>query len=129
MKDMVFISRHQPTEAQVNLAKRAGYNLIRVGDIDAFSVTASLTMQDVVGNAEGICVVNPALAMTALMLSRPHLGQGKVVAVFENGNRAPEGEKPQFEAVSLVIFEPVGCDTGEVTVYRKQFHAEGVLPH
>jgi hypothetical protein len=90
-----FISRHLPTEGQITLAADQGIELVHVGDADAFSVAPSFV--DGHGAFEGVIVVHPAAAM--------RLSGSFLVGVFENANRAPEGEKPTFEAVSLHIFD------------------------
>ena len=38
MKKFAFISRHMPTDEQINLAAKKDVELIHVGDRDAFSV-------------------------------------------------------------------------------------------
>jgi hypothetical protein len=38
MKYFAFLSRHQPTREQYELAERAGIKLVNVGDLDAFTV-------------------------------------------------------------------------------------------
>jgi hypothetical protein len=102
MKKMAFVTRHAPTEGQIKLAAKAGFELIGVGDCDAF--TGQLP--------QGFDAVAVVHAAAALRLLNGADGQvGAVVAVFENGNRAPEGAKPQFEAVALHVYSvQVGGD-------------------
>lgn len=90
-----FISRHLPTEGQIALAAAEGIELAHVGDADAFTVSPAWV--DERGSFDGVIVVHPA---AALQLATTYL-----VGVFENANRAPVGEKPQFEAQALHLFD------------------------
>lgn len=90
-----FISRHLPTEGQVKLAADQDIELVHVGDADAFTVSPGLV--DDHGAFEGVVVVHPAAAL--------RLSGSFLVGVFENANRAPEGEKPTFEAVALHLYD------------------------
>lgn len=90
-----FISRHVPTQSQHDLAAAEGIELIHIGDADAFTVSPSFV--DAAGAFEGVIVVHPAAAM--------RLCGRFVVGVFENANRAPVGERPQFEAVALHLYD------------------------
>ena len=87
-----FVSRHNPTESQVKLASEKGIELVHVGDRDAFSFPAS----EFKGGYQGVVVVHPLAALTAFTA-------GLHVGVFNNVNRAPVGEKPQFETTDLVV--------------------------
>lgn len=96
---MAFISRHVPTAEQTALAAEQGFDLIHVGDVDAFAPMAwSIVDSHESGPFAAVCCVHPWLALQL------H-NQGFPVGVFENGNRSPEGEKPQFYARSLHIME------------------------
>ena len=98
MENMLFISRHRPTEAQCRLAAQAGYEIVHVGDVNAFDRGAVRSLLDAHQYDDYPCVacVHPLIAMEALLDNRH-------VAVFENANRAPEGEKPSFEAVGIAF--------------------------
>jgi hypothetical protein len=93
-----FISRHLPTEGQVKLAKEKGIELVHVGDMDAFTVTQQKVSQ--MGDFYGVIVVHPAAAL--------RLVRNYQIGVFENANRAPEGEIPQFEAKALHVYGVFG---------------------
>jgi hypothetical protein len=95
MQRFAFISRHEPTAKQVVLASEQAIDLIPIGDADAFTVAPSFV--DHQGAFEGVVVVHPAAAL--------RLAGSFVVGVFENANRAPIGEKPQFEAVALHLYD------------------------
>lgn len=100
MKRLAFISRHVPTTEQIAVAAQADVELVHVGDRDAFSV--SITEFE---NFDGVVVVHPAAALRLAC-------QAAWIGVFENGNRAPEGQPVQFVPVRLHLFrvrEP-GCD-------------------
>jgi len=94
MKRLAFISRHHPTATQFELANESGYELVHVGDVDAFSDDLDVVKEM---GCDAVCCVHPAIAMKAAALGYP-------VSVFENGNRAPEGEKPQFFAKKLWLY-------------------------
>ena len=95
MNRFAFISRHLPTTGQVELAQAQGIELVHVGDADAFTISSSWV--DELGDFGGVIVVHPAAAL--------RLCGNYMVGVFENANRAQEGEKPQFEASALHIFD------------------------
>jgi hypothetical protein len=93
----LFISRHEPTQRQHDLAAEKGIKIEWHGDADAFSVDHSFV--DHHGAYAGVIVVHPAAALRLA----PHF----YVGVFENANRAPENEKPQFEAAALHVYSLV----------------------
>lgn len=102
MAIFAFISRHEPTKRQHELAEEQGITLEWAGDMDAFSVTPFEVLGHC-GPVPGVVVVHPAAAM--------RLKDEFYVGVFENANRAEIGEKPQFEAVAFHVY---GCsDWGE----------------
>jgi len=96
-----FVSRHAPTPEQVALAAKAKIELVPVGDLDAFTVDAK-TVRELCPGALGAVVVHPAAAVRLLFSGLP-------VGVFENANRAPVGQPPQFEAKALHLFS-ADCD-------------------
>ena len=89
-----FISRHAPTQSQIDMAAEQGVELTHVGDADAFTVTPAFVYDH--GPFEGVVVVHPAAAL--------RLAPMFFVGVFENANRAAPGEPPRFEAASFHIF-------------------------
>lgn len=101
MKKLFFVTRHTATAEQAELAAKYGYEIESVGDLDAFGHKEELSSLIERANECGgaIAVVHPALALRV----RAGLWNGRV-AIFENGNRAPEGEKPQFYAKELHFF-------------------------
>lgn len=92
---MAFISRHTPTHRQHVLAAEQGYELLHIGDCDAFSVDPGFVHEK--GAFEAVAVVHPAAALRLA----PHFSVG----VFENANRAAEGQPPKFEAVALHVYD------------------------
>jgi len=90
-----FISRHLPTDGQIAMAADQGIDLVHIGDADAFTVSPAFV--DEHGAFDGVVVVHPAAAL--------RLAPTFLVGVFENANRAPVGEKPQFEAVAFHVFD------------------------
>lgn len=97
MERFAFITRHQATPEQVAIAADSGIELVPIGDRDAFTVSPGDI--DAAGAFDGVVVVHPAAAM--------RLASAFVIGVFENANRAPEGEKPSFEAVGLHLYDLV----------------------
>lgn len=96
-----FLSRHTPTEDQRILFEKAGIDIVHTGDVNAFSPNLESDLRTMKHdlNLDGVIVVHPLVALHA-MACRLYVG------VFENANRAPEGEKPTFEAVSLQVMDP-----------------------
>lgn len=94
MSKFAFISRHTPNQTQITLAASKGIELVYVGDRDAFQVRP---YDQALAECEGVVVVHPAAAM--------RLARYFLVGVFENANRAPEGERPSFEAVSFQVYD------------------------
>ncbi len=102
MSTFVWISRHDLTCVQREALDELGYTkIVEPGDADAFcledleaTVASSIQYGDY---RPTVGVVHPA---AALNLSRA----GYTVAVSRNINRAPEGEKPQFEFAGWEFF-------------------------
>ena len=106
MKSFIWISRHPLTDGQRSELEALGFTkIIEAGDCNAFDPEALLSLVErhtphwahpldapvVVG------VVHPAAAL--------HLkNAGYWVAVAENVNRAPEGERPRFEFQEWHLF-------------------------
>lgn len=97
MQKYAFISRHTTTPEQAVLAAEQGIELVPIGDCDAFTVGPSFV--DEAGAFDGVVVVHPAAALRLA----PHF----IIGVFENGTRPGEGERPQFFAKSLHLFNLV----------------------
>ena len=93
----LFVSRHEATPEQKELAHLQGIELIQGTDLDAFSIKLSDLSKLLVGFS-GAVVVHPMLAMKVAMLTQ--------VGIYENGSRPAEGGKPQFYAKSLVVLPP-----------------------
>lgn len=94
-----FVSRHEPTIDQHRLVQG---NLVKIADINAFDKSAvnELVRKASENNIDGLIVVNPAIALNiaAVAFEREEF---TTIGVFENANRAPEGQKPTFEALAL----------------------------
>lgn len=111
MYKFAFISRHTPTQGQIDLAAERSITLEHIGDMDAFTITPNSVAEK--GEFSGVVVVHPA---AALRVSSRYL-----VGVFENANRAPEGAPPQFEAQALHIYNG-RCRTPEgASDFEKEF--------
>lgn len=90
-----FISRHQPTPAQMEICAAHGVELISIGDRDAFSVTTAQVLE--AGAFDGVVVVHPAAAM--------RLAGDFLIGVFENSQRSEDGGKLTFFAKDLHIYD------------------------
>lgn len=103
MKNCLFISRHAPTMEQIQLAEKAGYSLIHGGDLNAFSYTLEKDM------GEMILRDSPEIEISAIACVHPNIALAAInqfdVLIFQNINRAPEGEKPQFVVGGVTIWE------------------------
>jgi len=117
MKKYAFISRHLPTQEQINLAAEQGIILSHVGDVDAFAwngkdLPNGKSLPEFRGTQgyikandtdyDGVIVVHPVMALKAINQCP--------VGIFENGMRPVEGGAPQFEAKSLQIYSLSGND-------------------
>ena len=76
------------------LAAEQGFELVHIGDHDAFTVGPEFVHG--AGAFEAVAVEHPAAAL--------RLAPDFFVGVFQNANRAPVGQPPQFEAVALHVF-------------------------
>jgi hypothetical protein len=95
MKLAAFISRHNATSEQQALATAQGFQLVSVGDMDAFTVTHAMVAG--IGQFDAVCVVHPAAALRL----QSHFD----VLVFENGTRPADGGAPAFFAKALHVFK------------------------
>jgi len=98
-RTFVFLSRHEPTDQQKKIAAEKGITILKGNDVDAFGDRLYYEIESWKSIAHGIICVHPVVALMAHQL-------GFAVGVFNNINRAPIGEKPQFETTSLAVFEP-----------------------
>lgn len=96
MGTMAFISRHEPTSDQHRLANEAGWNLVHVGDVDAFSDLGEFMHQLWDDGYRGVACVHPLIALSCFQF-------GYRVGVFRNENRAEIGQPPRFLATALII--------------------------
>lgn len=79
----VFVSRHEPSESQMEMASDQGIDMEWVGDRDAFTWSPEKEFDNT--DVVGVICVHPAISAKALI-------GGYDVAVFENGSRG-EGFK------------------------------------
>lgn len=96
--DFIFVSRHQPTVEQLQLAEANGHTLTHVGDVDAFDRPAVVHLLRQHHQYHGIVAVHPLVVAIAAQKGWNYFG------FFRNVNRAPVGEKPQF-ATDLFVVE------------------------
>ncbi len=99
MGTLAFLSRHEPTDRQRELAREHGFeDLVHVGDVDGFHDDLDALLADAAGHPFAAVAVVHAAAAVRLYST------GWRVALFENANRAPVGERPQFEATALHLY-------------------------
>lgn len=101
---ILMISRHEPNADQIRLAAEQNYDIVHVGDMDAFDPNLTEKVRAAVNRIEAetdsevtaVCAVHPLIAFSALKL-------GTGIASFRNENRAPIGAKPDFLTTELVV--------------------------
>lgn len=129
LKKFAFISRHVPTPKQHELAKEKGIELVHVGDVDGFhgdlmkgfpkwegptvwkiGSTTEVAYREWWNEKKfhGAIVVHAAAALRLV-------GEVSTVGVFENANRAKEGERPTFEPVALHLWADFSCLDGALS--------------
>jgi hypothetical protein len=88
------MSRHDITEDQHRLASEQNVQLVKIDDLDAYSVFP----EDVAeyGDFDGVVVVNPAAAM--------RLHGTYDIGVFRAENRAEPGSQPDYRAVLFQVY-------------------------
>ena len=103
---MIFVSRHEATPSQAALADKAGFQLIHVGDVDAFAPNLAGRIHALASEhgAAGVACVHPLVAMEAMALTDPDQSsmwfrESLTVGVFANENRGGA-----FVASSLSTF-------------------------
>lgn len=97
MGNMAFVSRHEPTPEQFRLAADQGWNLVHVGDVDAFSPNLGEFMHQLWSEGyRGVACVHPLIAIDSFAF-------GFRVGIFRNENRAAIGQPPQFLATELRV--------------------------
>lgn len=112
---LAFVSRHVPTPRQYELARGWGYELVPVGDRDAFA--GDVRWSAFPGYA-GVVVDHPAAALRALIAESGYGQPQWMVGVFENVNRAPEGAPHSWETVALHMYF-LASDCPETTFVRQ----------
>lgn len=90
-----FISRHPATKEQTEICAKNGIEIEHVGDFDGFTVTVNQI--DEHGRFDGVICAHVGMAM--------RLAPSFLIGTFENGNRAAIGEKPDFFAKNLHIWD------------------------
>ena len=119
-----FISRHVPTPEQIRLAESKGIELVHVGDCDAFDpkcLDAWFPDDYSKRKYKGLIAVHPAVFLTAIGKHITFMG------VFENRNRAAEGEKPQFVCSNLHLWNVFGNDYGSPDTCRFHHFQSGLV--
>jgi len=104
MKRLAFISRHAPTQEQIELAATLGFEIIHVGDVDAFAKDLLKQVADKAEDCDAIAAVHPNILLT--QAAGGWYRSGKPVWVFKNENRPAEGGAPQFFCTGVTIWEP-----------------------
>jgi hypothetical protein len=102
-KSLLFVSRHTPTEEQLILCFSVGYELVHVGDVDAFQGGLVYKSPDR-GQADGAVIVHAALAMRYVSAG---WGEDFIIGVFQSASRPAEGGKASFELAGLWTYCPL----------------------
>lgn len=103
MKRLAFISRHAPTQEQIQLANSLGYEIVHVGDVDAFAPGLLPVVNDKVKGFDAMAADHPNILLSQAF---GHYGEkGLPCWVFEeNGSRPVEGGKQEFFCKGVVIW-------------------------
>jgi hypothetical protein len=110
MKRLAFISRHAPTQEQIELAATLGHEIIHVGDVDAFAPGYLSVVSDLIAGFDAVAAVHPNILLTQAFGDYSG-GTGLPCWVFENGSRPVEGGKPQFFCKGVIIWKQEIGDT------------------
>lgn len=112
---MAFVSRHEPTPEQRALAKKDGYELVHVGDMDAFDHELDNKLCKLVaeGGYTAVACVHAVIALRVLSFGTGYTNPRVRVVIFENGQRADAGGKPTFFARAMHVFGQ-HCDCPEL---------------
>lgn len=95
--EMAFISRHVPTEKQIGLAQSAGYQLVHIGDMDAFTDNT-----ETLKYWNAICCVHPLIALSYIQC-RKKFKVDSIVGIFNNVRRPDVDGKPCFDTDKFVV--------------------------
>jgi hypothetical protein len=109
MKRLAFISRHAPTQEQIDLALKLDHEIVHVGDVDAFDPGFLSQVRDKIEGFDAVAAVHPNILLTQAFGS--YGSQGLPCWVFENGSRPVEGGKPQFFCKGVIIWKQEIGDT------------------
>lgn len=101
MRHFIFISRHQPTQDQIEIAEENGIILHPVGDFDAFDGKVTDTIVEL--RDRGIPVVGMVVSHPAFVM---RYAADFMIGTFKNEYRTPEGGTPQFKATGLFVIHP-----------------------
>jgi dephospho-CoA kinase len=97
---IAFITRHQPTDKQKQIVAAFGAEIITVGDVNGFDRNAvkEIVFNQINNGIRDFAVVNPAVALNIATFADEI---GINIWIFENINRAKEGEKPTFDTTNV----------------------------
>lgn len=94
------VSRHQPTDAQIEIARRKNIKLVYLGDYDAFTITPEWISDK--GEFKGVIVVHGAAVARLLRFYD--------VGIFENSNRVEADQPLDYVAGSLHVYTKDGIE-------------------
>lgn len=89
------ISQQDITDKQRELAAEQNVEIIKIADIDVFSITPEFIVA--IGSFDGVIVVHPAAAMRLASVYK--------IGVFENRLRIEQGHPIIFEEKSFHIYD------------------------
>lgn len=89
-----FISRHQPTQEQIDLAKEKNIELVPIGDFDGFTVTYKDISNH--GDFDGVICAHAAMALRLINYY--------FIGIYENGQRPDINGNMTFKAIDLIFY-------------------------
>jgi hypothetical protein len=90
MRKAAFISHHEPTPEQLDMAEKKGFELVHVGDCGAFNVRL-----EAFEDYGAVCVVHPAAALRLCL--------DYDVLIFENAERDGQFKPVKLHCYSLIV--------------------------
>jgi hypothetical protein len=123
-RKFAFVSRHEATPEQIEIAAQHGITLEAVGDLDAFNfgMSSGKGGKHLIHDYSGVIVAHAWMALQ-------FAARGQTVGVFENAMRPVEGGKPTFEAKSLRVMEALYDSSGAVYFHESKQPGHDGLPN
>ncbi len=99
MLEFAMVSRHAPSQDQINKAAEKGIKIVHVGDVDAFNDDNNYLPPGYdTARFSGIITVHPLIAVHAY-------ADGLKIGCFENVSRPGPDGKPQFVCGRFIVID------------------------